>query len=105
MIYPINSIFTNSSQYKRISQTPNTKITFGEIDDSGNYKYPYYSPQNYELKNSKECKKAKIEAEYIKKFSDLCKVADEIDMDNATFWELEKKLSEEKANELEYFND
>lgn len=68
MIYPINSIFTNSSQYKRISQTQNTKITFGEIDDSGNYKYPYYSPQNYELKIVKNVKKLRLKQSILKNF-------------------------------------
>lgn len=105
MIYPINLAISNNRRYHSISQNSNTKISFGELDDGGDDKYSYYSPKTSCGKESKEYKRARIEAEYNKKFSELCKTADEIEMDSTTFWKLEKQLSAQKAYELDCLNN
>lgn len=94
MIYPINLAIGNNRHYQSVPKSSNTKISFGESDyDGGSYSYCEQA--------SKEREKARIEAEYNKKFHELCNVADETDMNNEVFWKLANELSAEKARKLD----
>lgn len=97
---PVNNI---NKKVSKPASAPKA-ISFGELDDCGNFNYrsSYTKHLDYKPKNS--INRDRIEEEYNKRLHELADKADDLDMDNDVYYAQVRKIEQEKEDALYRFD-